>query len=72
MSSSVDAPGCAHAGGDDLAELEARLGLQQCLEVVRVVVLAVDEDDLLGAAGDVDSPSCIEREIAGAQPAVRA
>jgi len=60
----------AHAGGRDLAELEAGLALQQRLEVVRVVVLAVDEDDLLGAARDVDLAVVPEREVARAQPAI--
>ena len=71
-SSSVDAPGCAHGRGDDLAQFESRLLLQHCFEVVRVIVLAVDEDDFLRAAGDVELALVHQREIAGAQPAVRA
>ncbi len=67
--------GRAHPGArtrrGDLAELEAGLVLQHRLEVVRVVVLAVDEDDLLRPAGDVELAVVLEREIAGAQPAVR-
>ena len=71
-SSSVDAPGLRTPGGDDLAQLESRLLLQHCFQVVRVIVLAVDEDDLLGAAGDVVLALVHEREIAGPHPAVRA
>ena len=64
--------GIAHAGGDDLAQLESRLLLQHCFQVVRVVVLAVDEDDLLGAAGDVVLALVHQREVAGPHPAIRA
>ena len=41
-----------HAGGNDLAEFEAVGALRDALDVVRVVVLSVDEDDFLRAAGD--------------------
>ena len=42
----------AHAGDDHLAEVEPLGGLGNALQVVRVVVLAVDEQDFLGAPGD--------------------
>ena len=70
-SSSVAAPGARAAGGDDLAQFESRLGLQHGFEVVRIIVLAVDEDDLLRAAGDVELALVLQRKIAGAQPAIR-
>ena len=60
-----------HARGDHLAELQARCVLRDRLEIVRIVVLTVDEDDLLGAPGDVEIAAVDEAEIAGAQPAVR-
>ena len=41
------------AAATTLPELESRLLLQQRFQIVRVVILAVDEDDLLRAAGDV-------------------
>ncbi len=44
--------------------------LRDRLQIVRIVVLAVDEDDLLGAPGDVELAVVDEAEIAGAQPAV--
>ena len=69
-SCSVSAPAGAHAGGDHLAELEPRRALRDRLEVMRVVVLAVDEDDLLGAPGDVELAAVHEAQVAGAQPAV--
>ena len=37
----------AHAGGHHLAEFEAFGALRDALDVVRVVVLSVDEDDFL-------------------------
>src|SRR5262245_3809317 len=36
-----------HAGGYDLAELEAFRSLRNRLDVMRVIVLAVDEDNFL-------------------------
>ena len=60
----------AHAGGHHLAELQALGALRDALDVVRVVVLSVDEDDLLRAAGDVELAALQHSEIAGAQPAV--
>ena len=60
----------AHAGGHHLAELQAFGANRDALDVVRVVVLAVDEDDLLRAAGDVQLAGLHHSEIAGAQPAI--
>src|SRR6516165_3250770 len=60
----------AHAGRDHLAELQARRPLRDGLEIVRVVVLAVDEDDFLGAAGDVELTRVYQAEVPGAQPAI--
>ena len=60
----------AHAGGHHLAELEPLGADRDALDVVRVVVLPVDEDDFLGAAGDVELAALHHSEIAGAQPAV--
>ncbi len=42
-----------HAGHHHLAQFHAGRLDGDVLQVMRVVVLAVDEDDLLGAAGDV-------------------
>jgi hypothetical protein len=62
----------AHTRSDHLAELQPRCTLRDGLEVVRVVVLAVDEDDLLGAAGDVELALVHEAQVPGAQPAIGA
>ena len=64
--------GRAAAGRRHLAELEARGLLRDRLDVVREVVLAVDEDDFLGAAGDHEIAVVQEAEVAGAQPPVGA
>ena len=64
--------GRARAGGNDLAELKPGRVLGYALDVVRVIVLAVDEDDLLGPAGDVEVAIDHHAEIARVQPAVGA
>ena len=56
----------AHAGDHHLAQLHAVGALRDGFEIVRVVVLAVDEQDLLGAAGDVGLAVEDQAEIAGA------
>src|ERR1019366_8388992 len=63
-------PGRPDSCHHDLAELQARNGLGDALEIVRIVVLAVDEQDLLVAAGDVQLALKDQPQIAGAQPAI--
>src|SRR5690606_9058882 len=58
--------------GDDVAGPHARHFRAGPLEVLRVVVLAVDDDDVLGAAADVDGAVDQVAEVARAQPAVLA
>ena len=69
MRSSVLAPFGPHARRHHLAELEPFGADGDALDVVRVVVLAVDEDDFLGAAGDEQLAALNHSEVAGAQPA---
>ena len=58
------------AGGDHLVEFEAGCALCDVLQIVRIVVLAVDEDDFLGAAGDVQAGFVNDTKIAGVDPTV--
>ena len=62
--------GLGDARGHDLVEIEPRRALRDVLQVVGIVVLAVDEDDFLAAAGDVQSALVQNTEIAGVDPAV--
>src|SRR6202011_2526032 len=63
-------PVSAHAGGDHLAELQPRRALRDGLQIVRIVVLPVHENDLFRAARDVQLPAVHQAEVTGAQPAV--
>ncbi len=60
----------ARAGRHYLAQLQTRHTLGNRLQVVRIVVLAVDEDDLLGAPGDVQVAGEDHTQVAGLQPVV--
>src|ERR1700676_1569846 len=55
-----------HTGDHDLAEFQARHLLSDALQVVRVIVLPIDEQDLLVAAGDVELALMYQSQIAGA------
>ena len=61
--------GLGDTGCDHFVEVQSRCALRDVLHVIRVVVLAVDEDDLLGAAGNVQSILVQHPEIAGIEPA---
>ena len=63
--------GGAHTADDDLAQLDAGHLERHGLEIVRIVILPVDEQDLLVAAGDVELALMHGAQIAGAQPAIR-
>ena len=63
-------PGRPHSRGDDLAELQALDALRERLQIMRVVVLAVDEDDLLRPPGNIEIALVKQREIARSQPPV--
>ena len=65
-------PRFCHAGGHHLVEVEPRRALRDVLQIVGVVVLPVDEDDFLAAAGDVEIALVHHAEIAGIEPAIRA
>src|SRR5207237_8987478 len=54
----------ANPGGDYLAELEPGNALHDRLEIVRVGVLAIDEDDLLRSTGDIELPAVHEPQVA--------
>ena len=72
MSCSVSAPRGRTPAATTLPSSRPCDALRDCLEIVRVVVLAVDEDDLLRPPGNVEVPLVDEREIAGAQPPIGA
>ena len=59
------------AGSDDLAEIQPLRPLRNRFQVVRVVVLAVDEDDFLGTPGDVQVALEHQPEVARLEPLVR-
>ena len=59
-----------HARRDHLSEFEACHPLDDVLEILGIVVLAVDENNLLGATGDVQLALVDNTEVARAQPAV--
>ena len=59
------------AGDGDLAKLEATRLLRDRLEIVRVIILAVDKNEFLGAAGYIQVTLGHEPEITSIQPAVR-
>ena len=63
--------GWAAARGGHLAEFQGVDTLGDRLDIVRIVVLSVDEDDLLGAPGDDQFTRIDQAEVAGSQPAVR-
>ncbi len=52
------------AGRDHFAQLETFCSLRDVLEIVRIVVLAVDEDDLFGATRDVHLAAVNDPEVA--------
>src|SRR5581483_1950690 len=54
-----------HARRDDLTQLQSLHALRDGLEIVWIIVLTVDEDDFLGAAGNVDFPPMEQAEVAG-------
>ncbi len=59
-----------HAGGNDLTELESFHPLRDGLQVVGIVVLAVDENDFLGTSGDEYLAVVEQGEVARAEPAI--
>ena len=61
--------GFGDAGRHDFVEIEAGCTLCDVLEVVGVVVQAVDEDDFLAASGNVEIALVHEAEIAGVEAA---
>src|SRR6185437_14128967 len=63
-------PRGAYAGDDDLAESEPVDRLAHTLEVVRVVVLAMNEQNFLVTARDIQIARLHDPQIPGAQPPV--
>src|SRR5690606_842400 len=63
--------GRTYAGNHDLAQFQVGGPDGNVLQVVRVVVLAVDEDDLLRPSGDVELAVIKQAQVPGSQPAIR-
>src|ERR1700722_5096348 len=63
-------PGPPSARDDDLAELEPLGALRDRFQVLRVVVLSVDENNLFRPPGNIQRTLVDEPEIPGAPPAV--
>src|SRR5690606_12287212 len=59
-----------HAGGDDRTELESLRALGDALQIVRVSVLAVAEDDFLRPPGDEEFAVVDGAQVTGIEPAV--
>jgi hypothetical protein len=62
--------GLGDTGCNHLVEIQSRGSLGDVFQIVGIVVLAVDENDLLAAAGDVQLALVQDAEIAGVDPAV--
>ncbi len=62
--------GLGDARDHHFIEVQARRALRNILEIVRVVVLSVDENNFLGAAYDVKPRLVNHAEIARIEPAV--
>src|ERR1700728_494488 len=62
----------SQAGDHDLAQLETGYLLGDALQVVWIVILAIDEQDLLVAAGDIQLALMDQPQVSGSQPAVGA
>src|SRR5271163_482178 len=63
--------GLCDAGGDHFVQFKAGRTMRDVFQIVRVVVLAVDENDFLGAARDVKACLVNCAKIAGVDPAAR-
>src|SRR5580704_4536983 len=62
--------GRAHAGHHHFAEIEAGRAPCNVLQVIRIIVLTVDDDDFLGSAGDVELSLVDDAEIARVEPSL--
>src|SRR5579863_6384787 len=62
--------GQAYAGHHHFAEIEAGRASCNVLQVIRIVVLSVDDDDFLGSAGDVELSLVDDAEIARVDPSL--
>ena len=60
----------ATSGCHNFAKLQARCADSNVFEIVRVIVLPVDEDDFLRAASDDDFAIVVQAEVAGIEPAI--
>src|SRR5271170_55700 len=60
----------AYAGHHHFAEIEARRASCNVFQIIRIIVLTVDNDDFLGSAGDIELSLVDDAEIAGIEPAL--